>query len=95
MFPDLQTDLYDLDSVENDLRHSAKESLDAYDVLTQIERMFDRSGKLDERNSSDAQIRTLLQEQKQMIIAEYREKVGHHELQAAHAEEKRRLLKAQ
>ena len=27
-----------------------------------------------------------------MIIAEYREKVGHHELQAAHAEEERRLL---
>ena len=26
-----------------------------------------------------------------MIIAEYREKVGHHELQAAHAEEERRI----
>ena len=32
MFPDLQTDLYDLDSVESNLRHSAKGSLDAYDV---------------------------------------------------------------
>ena len=32
MFPDLQTDLYDPDSVENDLRHSAKWSLDANDV---------------------------------------------------------------
>ena len=32
MHPDLQTDLYDLDSVENNLRHSAKGSLDAYDV---------------------------------------------------------------
>ena len=32
MFPDLQTDLYDTDSVENDLRHSAKGSLDAYDA---------------------------------------------------------------
>ena len=32
MFPDLQTDLYDPDSVENNLRHSAKGSLDAYDV---------------------------------------------------------------
>ena len=32
MFPELQTDLYDPDSVENDLRHSAKGSLDAYDV---------------------------------------------------------------
>ena len=55
--------------------------------------VFDGSGKPDERNSSNAQIRTLLEEQRQMIIAEYREKVGHHELQAAHAEEERRLLR--
>ena len=53
----------------------------------QIERMVDRSGKPDERNSSNAQIRTLLEEQRQTIIAEYREKVSHHELHAAHAEE--------
>ena len=58
----------------------------------QTEKMVDRSGQLDERNSSNAQIRTLLEEQRQTIIAEYREKVGHHELQAAHAEEERRLL---
>ena len=32
MFPDLHTDLDNLDSVENNLRHSAKGSLDAYDV---------------------------------------------------------------
>ena len=57
--------------------------------------MDDRSGQLDERNSSDAQIRTLLEEQRQTIIAEYREKVGHHELQAAHAEEECRLLQGQ
>ena len=55
--------------------------------------MVDRSGKLEERNSSNAQIRTLLEEQRQMIVAEYCEKVGHHELQAAHAEEERRLLR--
>ena len=55
--------------------------------------MFDGSGKPDERESSSAQIRTLLEEQRQMIIAEFREKVGHHELQAAHAEEERRLLR--
>ena len=61
----------------------------------QIERMVDRSGQPDERNSSNAQIRTLLEEQRQTIIAEYREKVGHHELQAAHAEEERRLLQGQ
>ena len=60
-----------------------------------MERMVDRSWKPDERNSSKAQIRTLLEEQRQTIIAEYREKVGHHELQAAHAEEERRLLQGQ
>ena len=32
MHPDLHTDLNNLDSVENNLRHSAKGSLDAYDV---------------------------------------------------------------
>ena len=62
---------------------------------TRTEKMVDGSGKPDERDSSNAQIRTLLEEQRQMIIAEYREKVGHHELQAAHAEEERRLLQGQ
>ena len=40
MHPDLHTDLDNLDSVENNLRHSAKGSLDAYDVafsLTEAE----------------------------------------------------------
>ena len=44
-------------------------------------------------SSSNAQIRTLLDEQIQVIIAEYCEKIGHHELQAAHAEEERRILR--
>ena len=61
----------------------------------QTEGLVDRSGQPDERNSSKAQIRTLLEEQRQTIIAEYREKVSHHELQAAHAEEERRLLQGQ
>ena len=56
----------------------------------QTVRMVDRSGQPDERNSSNAQIRTLLEEQRQTIIAEYREKVSRHELHAAHAEEERR-----
>ena len=60
---------------------------------TQAEKVVDRSGKLEERNSSNAQIRTLLEEQRQMIIAECCEKIGHHELQAAHAEEERRVLR--
>ena len=62
---------------------------------TQDEKVVDRIGKPEERNSSDAQTRTLLEEQRKMIIAEYREKVGHHELQAAHAEEERRILQGQ
>ena len=61
----------------------------------QTVRMVDRSGQPDERNSSNAQIRTLLEEQRQTIIAEYREKVSHHELHAAHAGEERRLLQGQ
>ena len=36
MHPDLHTDLDNLDSVENNLRHSAKESLDAYDVIESL-----------------------------------------------------------
>ena len=62
---------------------------------TQVENMVDRTGKPDERNSWNAQIRTLLDEQRQMIIAEYFEKIGHHEFQAAHAEEERRVLQGE
>ena len=57
--------------------------------------MVDRAGQPDECNSSKAQMRTLLEEQRQTIIAEYRENVSHHELHAAHAEEERRLLQGQ
>ena len=57
-----------------------------------LKKVVDRSGKPEERNSSNAQIRTLLDEQRQMIIAEYCEKIGQHELQAAQAEEERRTL---
>ena len=46
----------------------------------QAEKMVDRSGKLEERQSSNTQIRTLLDDQRQLIIAEYCEKVGRHEL---------------
>ena len=62
---------------------------------TQAEEVVNRSGNPDERNSSNAQIRTLLEEQRQLIITEYCEKIAHHELQAAHAEEERRLLQGQ
>ena len=58
---------------------------------TQTEKVVEWSGKLEERESSSAQIRTSLDEQRQMIIAEHCEKIGHHEFQAAHAEEERRV----
>ena len=62
---------------------------------TRTEKVVDGTGKPDERNSSSAQMRTLLEEQRQMIIAEYREKNRSSQLQAAHAEEERRLLQGQ
>ena len=53
---------------------------------TQAEKVVDRTWKSVGENSSNAQIRTLLDEQRHIIIAEYCEKIGHHELQAARAE---------
>ena len=64
-----------------------------FSANTQAEKVVDRTGKLVGENNSNAQIRTLLDEQRQMIIAEYCEKFGHHELQAARAEEERRILR--
>ena len=54
--------------------------------------MVDRTGKPVGESSSSAQIRTLFDEQRQMIIAECCEKASHHKLQAARAEEARRIL---
>ena len=71
-----------------------------FSAITQAEKMVDRTGKLvgeitgtaEERNSSSAQLRTLFNEQREMIIAECCEKISHHELQAARAEQDRRIL---
>ena len=52
-----------------------------------MEKKVDRSGQPDECNSSEAQIRTLLEEQKQTVLAERHARVSHHELQAAQVEE--------
>ena len=66
-------------------------------VITQAERMVDRTGKpvaemiAEERESSSAQIRTLLNEQRKTNFAEYCEKVSHHELLAAQAEQERKI----
>ena len=46
----------------------------------------------EECDSSNAQIRTILSEQRRTIIAEYSEKVLHHELLAAQAEHDRKVL---
>ena len=60
--------------------------------------MIDRTGGpvedriAEERESSNAQIRTLLNEQRKTIIAEYCEKVLNHESLAAQAEQDRRIL---
>ena len=55
----------------------------------------DRSVQFDECNSSKARVGALLQEQRQTVLAECNAIVSHHELQAAQAEEERRLLQGQ
>ena len=75
-----------------------KSAQNQFPVLTQAEKMVDRTGKpveemiAEERESSSAQIRTLLNEQRKTMIAECFEKVSHHELQAARAEQERKIL---
>ena len=78
-----------------------KSAQNQFPVITQAERMVDRTGKLveqmiaEDRESSSAQIRTLLTEQRKTIIAEYCEKVSHHELLAAQAEQERKILQGE
>ena len=80
---------------------NVKSAQNQFPVITQAQRMVDRTGELveemiaEERKSSNAQIRTLLNEQRQTIIAEYCEKVSHHELLAAQAEHERRILQGE
>ena len=74
-----------------------------FPAITQAERMVDRTGKpveerieiVEERESSGAQIRTLFNEQRRTIIAECCEKVSHHELQAARAEQEHKILQGE
>ena len=82
---------------------NVKSAQNQFLVITQAERMVDRTVKLveemieiaEERESSSAQIRTLLNEQQKTIIAEYCEKVSHHELLLAQAEQERRILQGE
>ena len=77
---------------------NVKSAQNQFPLITQAKRMVDRTGEpveeriAEERESSSAQIRTLLNEQRKTIIAEYCEKVSHHELLAAQAEQDRRFL---
>ena len=62
-----------------DVTRNVIEAHSTFSEDTRVEHTHERSGKPDERNRSSAQIRTLFEEQRQTSIAEYREKVGHHE----------------
>ena len=62
----------------------------------ELERLVgDRSGRLCEHRSSEAQIWTLLDDQKEQIRAECQARINQHEFQAARAEEEQRLLQGQ
>ena len=68
-----------------------------FPVVPQTEMICQTGGSVqvriaEERESAQAQIRTMLDEQRRMIIAECSEKVLHHELLAAHAEQDRKVI---
>ena len=80
---------------------NVKSAQSQFPVVTQPKRMISQTGWsveeriAEERESSNAQIRTMLDEQRRTIIAEYGEKVLHHEFLAAQAEQNRRILQAE
>ena len=68
-----------------------------FPVVSQPEMICQTGGSVqariaEEREKAQAQIRTMLDEQRRMIIAECSEKVLHHELLAAHADQDRKVL---
>ena len=74
-----------------------KSAQSQFPLVTQPEMICQTGGSVQERiaeecDSSNAQIRTMLSEQRRTIIAEYSEKVLHHELLAAQAEQDRKIL---
>ena len=75
-----------------------KSAQSQFPLVTQPKRMISQTGRsvqeriAEERESSNAQIRTMLDEQRRTIIAEYGEKVLHHELFAAQADQDRKIL---
>ena len=55
----------------------------------------DRPGRLGEHRSSEALIRTLLDDQKEQFLAEWQARISQHEFQAVRAEEEQRLFQGQ
>ena len=85
------------DQFSCDIRN-LKSAQSQFPLVTQPKRMISQTGGsvqeriAEERESSNAQIRTMLNEQRRTIIAEYSEKVLHHELLEAQAEQDRKVL---
>ena len=74
-----------------------KSAQSQFPVVAQPEMICQTGGSVqariaEERESAHAQIRTMLDEQRRTIIAECNERVLHHELLAAHAEQDRKVL---
>ena len=85
------------DQFSCDIRN-LKSAQSQFPLVTQPKRMISQTGGsveeriAEERESSNVQIRRMLDEQRRTIIAEYGEKVLHHELLAAQAEQDRKIL---
>ena len=74
-----------------------KSAQNQFPLVTQPEMICQTGGSVqariaEERENAHAQIRTMLDEQRRTIIAGCNEKVLHHELLAAHAEQDRKVL---
>ena len=75
------------------LREDLSVSLSSWSMSDRTGRLVgDRSGRPGEHRNSEAQIRTLLDEQKEQILAECQVRISQHEFQAAQPEEEQRLL---
>ena len=84
------------DQFSCDIRN-LKSAQSQFPLVTQPEMICQIGGSVqariaEERESSNAQIRTMLDEQRRTIIAECSEKVLHHKLLAAQAEQDRKIL---
>ena len=92
------SDIYFQNALEDTASFPNVPDVDDDELAEFLAVVVDRTGEpveeriAEERESSSAQIRTVLNEQRKTIIAEYCEKVSHHELLAAQAEQDRRIL---